>query len=139
MKSIIIILLTALSFTTLANQKSENKSQIVGSWKFTKKTKTSEFQKVFENSQMAEIRTEYLTFEDNNKFKHKFLSNDGTIVRTLKGKWKADGDKIKMEYADVDYDLMLNYFFLENDLVLGQHFNHIIFTKDNLENNVTMK
>jgi hypothetical protein len=94
---------------------------------------------VFDNSQMAEIRTEYLTFEDNNKFKHEFLSNDGTIVRTLKGKWKADGDKIKMEYTDVDYDLMLNYFFLENDLVLGQHFNHIIFTKDNLENNVTMK
>ena len=88
---------------------------------------------------MAEIRTEYLTFEDNSKFKHEFLDKDGAIVRTLKGKWKAVGDKIKMEYADVDYDLLLNYFFLENDLVLGQHFNHIIFTKDNLENNVTMK
>ena len=111
MKTAFILLLSALSLTTLANPKNENKSQIVGSWKFTKKTKTSEFQKVFDNSQMAEIRTEYLTFED----------------------------KIKMEYADVDYDLMLNYFFLENDLVLGQHFNHIIFTKDNLENNVTMK
>jgi hypothetical protein len=139
MKTAFILLLSALSFTTLANQKSENKSQIVGSWKFTKKTKTSEFQKVFDNSQMAEIRTEYLTFEGNSKFKHEFLDKDGTIVRTLKGKWKAVGEKIKMEYADVDYDLMLNYFFLENDLILGQHFNHIIFTKDNLVNNVAMK
>ena len=47
-----------------------------------------------------------------------------------KGKWKIVDDKIKITYADIDFQLMLSYFFIDKDLVLGQNFNHVIFTKD---------
>ena len=47
--------------------------------------------------------------------------------------------KIKVTYTDLDFQLTLNYFFLDKDLVLGQNFNHVILSKDatseNLNNN----
>jgi hypothetical protein len=61
------------------------------------------------------------------------------LIRTLKGKWKASGDKIKIVYSDVDYALSLDFFFIDKDLVLGQNFNHVIFTRGDTDYNMAMK
>lgn len=38
-------------------------------------------------------------------------------------------NKIKINYSKIDFDLSLTYFFIDNDLILGENFNHVIFTK----------
>lgn len=74
--------------------------------------------------------SECFVFEANHVFKHNFLNDKGVVVKSFKGKWKIMDGKINITYTDIDFKLQLNYFFLDKDLVLGQHFNHIIFTKD---------
>ena len=89
------------------------KSHLVGSWKYI---------------------TEYFIFEENNKFRHEFINKDDVVIRIFKGKWKFVNNKIKIEYVAFRYTLTLDYFFLDQDLVLGQHFNHIIFRKEDVLN-----
>lgn len=140
MKTTFFLLMLAISLTTLAQRKNQSINPIVGSWKISNQSKMNDFQKVFDQNQSGNIQTELLTFEFNNKFKHEFMDGNGNVLKTLKGKWKAAGSKIKIDYSDIEYNLTVDYFFLEKDLVLGQNFNHVIFTKDELDNiKTTMK
>jgi hypothetical protein len=129
----------AVTVTALAQRKNETKNPIVGSWKFSKQSKLNDFQKVFEDKQQRDYKTEYFTFESNHTFTHEFIDKDDKLIRTLKGKWKASGDKIKIVYSDVDYALSLDFFFIDKDLVLGQNFNHVIFTRGDTDYNMAMK
>jgi hypothetical protein len=123
----------------IAQKNKETNSPLIGSWKFSNQSKLNDFQKIFENEQQRSFKTEYFTFDSNHKFKHEFISKDDKVVKTLYGKWKSTGNKIKIDYSSIDYSLLLDYFFIDKDLVLGQNFNHIIFTQDNLERNVALK
>ena len=121
--------------SAIAQKNKDTKSPIIGSWKFSNQSKLNDFQKVFENKKQNDFKSEYFTFEANHSFKHEFIDKDDNLVKTLKGKWKAVGNKIKIEYSDIDYTLTVDYFFIDKDLVLGQNFNHVIFTQDNFFNN----
>ena len=138
-KTLFLMCLVAVFVTALAQRKNETKTPIIGSWKFSNQSKVNDFQKIFENKQSLDYQTEYFTFEPNHTFKHEFISKDDKLIRTLKGKWKSVGNKIKIEYSDIDYALTLDYFFLDQDLVLGQNFNHVIFTKGDVDYNMAMK
>lgn len=134
-----LMFIVALSVTTLAQRKNETKSPIIGSWKFSNQSAINEFQKAFENKQYRNCKTEYFTFEPNHTFKHNFIDQEDRIIKTLSGKWKSIGNKIKIEYAEIDFSFTTSYFFLDKDLVLGQNFSHVIFTKDDWDYNVVMK
>ncbi len=134
MKTLLLILTIAISFTTIAKPK-DDKSPIIGSWKFSKQSISNEFQKVFRNT---DYQTEYFTFAPNHTFSHQFVDKDGNIVKSLQGKWNSTGGKINILYSDIDYNLNMTYFFLDKDLVLGQNFSHVIFTKDNTDVNTAM-
>ena len=51
----------------------------------------------------------------------------------MKGKWRFSGNKIIIEYSDVDFQLAMNYFYIGTDLVLGQNFNNVVFEKSNID------
>ena len=68
-----------------------------------------------------------------------FFDHKNNLAKTLNGKWKVLDDKIKIEYSDINFICTVDYFFIGNDLVLGLNFNHVIFTKENIDYNVTMK
>ncbi len=129
--------LSIIVINTFAQKRNESKSPIIGSWKFTRQSTLNDFQKVFkEKSYQAEL----FTFSGNQTFKHEFVDASEQVIKVLKGKWKIANDKIQIKYADVDYEVYIDYFFLESDLVLGQNFSHVIFKKlDNEERNLTMK
>ncbi|MFN8237537.1 MAG: lipocalin family protein [Chitinophagales bacterium] len=133
-KLLFLLCLVTMGVTALAARKNDTQNPIVGSWKFSRQSKQNEFRKVMNNNAHEDYKTEYFIFEGDNKFRHEFVNEKGTVVKVLKGKWKTTGDKIKIEYADIDYNLTISYFFLDNDLVLGQNFNHVIFSKDNADN-----
>lgn len=138
------LLLTAFIFATMLiismnafGNSNEGKSALVGSWKYTTQSSVNDFQKISNTVLKEEYSTEFFIFSPNNSFKHEFLNKEGAVVKTLKGKWKLLNNKIKIEYADFNYSLNLDYFFLDNDLVLGQNFNHVIFTKgDMIDGNI---
>jgi len=126
-----LLCLTALSMTALAQRKSETKNPLIGSWKFTTQSKTNELQKLFSKNMKQDYQYEFFVFEENNRFRHEFVNQDGVTIKVLKGKWKATAeDKVRIEYADIDYELNTSFFFIDQNLVLGQHFNHVIFSKD---------
>lgn len=140
MKNTLTLLLFLMIFGNAVAQKNkEAKSPLIGSWKFSNQSKLNDFQKIFENEQQRSFKTEYFTFASNHTFVHEFIDKDDNLVKSLKGKWKSVGNKIKIEYSDIAYALTLDYFFLDKDLVLGQNFNHIIFTQGNPERNLVMK
>ena len=133
---LLLLLMISFPFILSAQRNHEAQKPFIGTWKFSHKSKTSEFNKVFNSD---EIRYEYFTFESNGKFIHHLQNKDGQTVKVLCGKWKSLNDKISISYTDIDYKLQVDYFFIDKDLVLGQHFNHVVFTKGDLEYNVAMK
>jgi len=110
------------------------KSQLVGSWKYITQSRVNDFQKITNTIAKEDYVAEYFIFEENNKFRHEFINKDDVVIRIFKGKWKFVNNKIKIEYVAFRYTLTLDYFFLDQDLVLGQHFNHIIFRKEDVLN-----
>jgi hypothetical protein len=111
----------------MAQRNSESNNEIIGTWKFSCQSAINDFQKIF--NQKGDFRTEYFTFSSNHTFIHEFADKDEHLIKTLTGKWKFSGSKIKIDYAEVDYTLLLEYFFIDKYLVLGQNFNHVIFTR----------
>ena len=111
----------------------EANNPVTGAWKYSSQSAQNDFQLVL-NMHVQNYSTEYFVFEANNKFRHEFINNNGVIVKSLTGKWKTIGDKIKIDYSGIHYSINVGYFFLDKDLVLGQNFNHVIFTKDNVSN-----
>ncbi|MFN8295069.1 MAG: lipocalin family protein [Chitinophagales bacterium] len=133
MKNLLFILLLLSTIgSAMAKKDKKIKEPFVGSWKFTNQSIKNDFQEVFENKQLN-CTDEYFTFEPNTTFTHQFFDKSGNLLKSLKGKWKSLGDKIKIEYSDINFSLVISYFFLDNDLVLGQNFNHIIFTRNNVD------
>lgn len=130
MKKILLISLTILTLSASA-RKNESGNQIVGTWKCANQSKVNDFQKVFTNN--ADYQTEHFTFEPNHVFVHSFINEKGNVVKVLKGKWKFIGDKVNITYADIDYSITTDYFYIGEDLILGQNFSHVIFTKDNTD------
>ncbi|MBK9328663.1 MAG: hypothetical protein IPM95_04945 [Sphingobacteriales bacterium] len=133
-KLLFLMCFATMGVTALAARKNDAQNPVVGSWKFSRQSNQNEFRKVMANDASKDYQSEYFIFEGDNKFRHEFVNEKGVIVKVLKGKWKTTGDKIKIDYSDIDYNLTISYFFLDNDLVLGQNFNHVIFSKDNTEN-----
>lgn len=130
MKNLLLILLLLSTIgSAIAKKDKRNKEPFVGSWKFTNQSIKNDFQEVFANKQLN-CTDEYFTFKPDATFKHEFFDKKGNLLKSLKGKWKSLGDKIKIEYSDINFGLIISYFFLDNDLVLGQNFNHIIFTRN---------
>lgn len=129
---LLILLLLTTAGSAIAKKNKEYRNPFIGSWKFTNQSIKNDFQQVLNNKQVL-YTNEYFTFESNSSFKHEFVDKEGNLVKTLKGKWKSAGDKIKIEYSDIDFNLTISYFFLDKDLVLGQNFNHVIFTKNNID------
>ena len=132
MKTLLLLaaLLTALTINLFGKEINEEKNLLVGSWKYSTESAVNDFQKVSNTLLKQDYSAEYFIFEPNNRFRHEFITKAGEIVKTMKGKWKVLTNKIKIEYADFNYSLNLDYFFLDKDLVLGQNFNHVIFSKD---------
>lgn len=128
---LLLICFLTTAITASANQKNETQNPIIGTWKFSSQSAINDFQKVFNNQN--DYQSEYFMFEPNKSFKHDFVDNAGNLVKTLKGKWKFMGDKIRIEYSDIDYTMTMGYFYIGTDLILGQNFNHVIFTKENID------
>ncbi|HUM51082.1 MAG TPA: hypothetical protein PK431_04675 [Chitinophagales bacterium] len=134
------ILFAATIGNTFAKKNAINNSPVLGTWKFTKKSAINEFQQVQLMNKNETVKEEFFVVSAKNKFQHQFVNDKGIVVKTLTGTWKADKSKIKIEYHELDYKLNVDYFFIGTDLVLGQNFSHVIFTKDNLnDQNITMK
>jgi hypothetical protein len=127
----------SVSITSLA-QKNKLTSPLIGTWKYTTQSAHNELQTVL-NMVNKEYAHEYFVFDYSNKFRHEFTDANGTIIKVLKGKWKIAGDKIRIEYTDIDYSLSVSYFFIDKDLVLGQNFSHVIFTRDMNSGNYAQK
>ena len=129
--------IVASAVTALAGKKNETKTPFIGTWKFSNQSALNDFQKVAQNKQ--DCQTEYFTFNTDHSFTQDFLDAKKNLIKTLKGKWKSNGDKINITYYDIDFNLNTTYFFIDKDLVLGQNFNHIIFTKEDADYNVALK
>ncbi len=127
----------AVFVTALAERKDETKNPVIGSWKFSNQSFVNDFQPVL--NYKRNYPSEYFTFEANHDFKHDFYDQKNNLAKTLTGKWKISDGKIKIQYADINFTLTVDYFFIGKDLVLGLNFNHVIFTKENLDYNVAMK
>lgn len=134
----LILMLISISTITLAQRKNEASKPYIGTWKFSRQSENNDFKKVF-SSNSIKSSYEYLTFEANGKLKHQFVNQQNEVIKTLDGKWKELNGKIKITYNDFDITLTVDYFFLADDLVLGQNFNHVIFSKENYNNSYTMK
>ena len=127
----------ALFVTALAQRKDETKNPVIGTWKFSKQTTINEFQKLFKYKRT--YPTELFTFESNHSFRHELLDTKNNIVKIFNGNWKSVHEKIVIDYDDIDFKLVTDYFFLGNDLVMGKNFSHVIFTKYEGDANFAMK
>lgn len=132
MKKVLIISLLLLLTASGYAKKNKAPCPVTGIWKYSNSSANNDFQQISRTIPGYKTTVEYLVFKTNNEFSHNFLNEKGQVVKTLNGKWKIQDKRIKISYADIDFELLLNYFFLDKDLVLGQNFNHIIFSKDNL-------
>jgi hypothetical protein len=128
-KVLFVLLLVALALGGYA-KKNKTADPICGAWKYYNGSVINDFQRITKQNASNTFASEYFVFNKNNEFKHEFLNNENQIVKTLIGKWKAEDGKIKISYADIDFQLSINYFFIDKDLVLGQNFNHVVLTKD---------
>lgn len=131
-----ILFFVAISTNTNTFGKSHHvvKNTIIGSWKYTTKTIINDFQRISNINLKTEYSTEYFIFSSDKSFRHEFLNKEGAVVKVLTGKWKLYNKKIKIDYVNFSYNLNLDYFFLDKYLVLGQNFNNIIFSKDDIDN-----
>ena len=127
-----VLLIVAFLAIAIGGYAKKNKAPnpVCGSWKYSNASSINDFQRISNQSPYKEASTEYLVFFENNEFRHDFINAKKQVYKCLKGKWKIVDDKIIITYADIDFQLMLSYFFIDKDLVLGQNFNHVIFTKD---------
>jgi hypothetical protein len=129
------LLLTALlTICSAAFTKNKDQHPIMGTWKYSNQSVVNDLQPVLNTVPQNAYTSEYFTFGVKNNFKHEFFNEKGEVVKTLTGKWKSMGDKVKIEYNDIHYSIFVDYFFLDNDLVLGQNFNHVIFTRNDVYN-----
>lgn len=127
-KVLLLSLFLALAGSGYA-KKDKTNCAIYGTWKYSNSSAINDFQRI-SNFTSTNYTSEFLVFNERNEFVHEFLDANGLSVKTLKGKWKLYGDKIKISYSDIDFELLVDYFFIDNDLVLGKNLNHIIFSKD---------
>ena len=126
--------------SSLAQKQKETNNPIIGTWKYTNHSIKNDFQQVLSATSRKDYENEYFIFASNNKFRHEFVDRDGNVVKVLHGKWKTFGEKINIDYSDIDYTVNSGYFFIDKDLVLGQNFNHVIFTKNEFdERNIAQK
>jgi hypothetical protein len=130
-KVLFVMCLVVITITALAGTKNETQNPIVGTWKFSSQSAINDFQKVFNNKN--DYKTEFFMFESDKTFKHDFVNKSGNLVKTMKGKWKLVGNKINIVYSDIEYSMTLEYFYIGKDLILGQNFNHVVFTKENAD------
>ena len=138
MKRLIFLMyLVTISVTALAGKKNEPKNPIIGTWKFSRQSINNDFQKKFDG--MRSYPIEYLTFYEDHTFKHEFLDTKNNTGKTLIGKWKNNESAITINYSDIEFAVNSKYFFLDNDLVIGQNFNHVIFTKSITDFPIVMK
>ena len=125
------VCLTIANLTAVSKPANQPMNQIIGTWKFSSQSKINDFQKVFTNQ--PEYQTEFFTFNPNHTFIHEFADENGIAIKSMKGKWKLMGDKISIIYNDIDYIVYSEYFYIGKDLVLGKNFNHIVFTRENVD------
>lgn len=128
MKTLLLTaVLSGMLCISYAGGKPKNKSPLTGTWNFTNASKTVDFadSKIFVSADK-----EQFIFNADFTFSHVFLSKDNRTLKSLKGTFTLEGNKISMHYADVDFTLNTQYFFIGNDLVLGSALSHFIFTKD---------
>lgn len=130
MKAQILLLILLFTIGQGWAKKTDDNNPILGSWKYIRQSEKNDFQQVLNTAQGLIYTSEYFLFENNNKFKHEFINRKGVIVRTLTGKWKSNGEQIMIDYSTINYKVDVSYFFLDKDLVLGQNFSHVIFTKE---------
>lgn len=136
-KAFFLMCFVAAVVTALAQRKNETKDPFIGTWKFSNKSAVNDFQKVFQDKR--DYPSEYFTFESNHTFIHEFYDKKNNLVKALKGKWKSVNDKISISYTDIDFNLITTYFFIGKDLVLGQNFSHVIFSREAPDYNVALK
>ncbi len=136
-KAFFLMCIVAISVTALAQRKNETNYPFIGTWKFSSKTFVNEFQKSIFNKRNFPV--EYFTFEKDHTFRHEFFDSNNHLGKTFTGKWKSSVDNIKISYDEVDFNLSTTYFFIDADLVLGQNFNHVIFSKEISGYNVALK
>ena len=130
MKNLLLLVLFLTMYGNIMAKFKVTKNPFIGTWKFTNQTAINDFQITFANNKQSDIKFEYFTFESNHTFQHNFLNKNGDLVKSLSGKWKSTGEQININYSGIDFKLSVNYFFIDKDLVLGQNFSHVIFTKD---------
>ncbi len=139
-KHLLLALFAVISLTTFAQRKENANSPLNGSWKYSRQSVKNDFQFVGKSKTAVQHATEELIFEGKNQFRHEFLDKDGFVVKILKGKYSIQNDKVKIVYADIKYELTVDYFFIGDELVLGNNFQHIILTKQDLNaGNVALK
>lgn len=132
MKTIVfLVLFTILSLPSFSKKNIQPVNRIIGTWKFSKQTQYNDLQHI-PNNDMG-FQTEFFTFEPNHRFTHEFTGEIGQTVRLLKGNWKFEGDKLRIDYSGIHYSLTTDYFYIDSDLVLGKNFNHVIFTRYNVD------
>lgn len=133
MKKVILVSLLAVLALGGYAKKDKAPNPICGVWKYSNGSTINDFQRITKQEIKKQNGLEYFVFYENNKFKHEFLDNNKQIYKVLEGKWKASDGKIKINYSGIDFQLSLDYFFIDKDLVLGQNFNHVILSKDAYE------
>lgn len=126
-----LVCLTLANLTAVSRPANQPMNQIIGTWKFSSQSKINDFQKVFINQ--PEYQTELFTFKPNHTFVHEFADENGNAIKSMKGKWKLVGEKIRITYTGIDYIVSSEYFYIGTDLVLGKNFNHIVFTRENAD------
>jgi hypothetical protein len=139
-KLLFLMLFLALAGNSLAKKDRNLNNPVLGTWKFYNQSVKNDLQPV-KSMLGLNYKSEVFIFETDNQFRHEFLNAEGETLKTLHGKWKSSADKIKISYTDINFKLEINYFFIDQDLVLGQNFNHVIFTKytETDNRNLTLK
>ncbi|HNF48010.1 MAG TPA: hypothetical protein PKO18_00910 [Chitinophagales bacterium] len=105
-------------------------SPVIGSWKHYNSAMLTKNNLGYKSRPELNYSKEEFTFYDNATFKHDFINEDGILIKSLKGKWSATNNKIDLVYDNLAYNLSTNYFFIGDELVIGQAFNHIILQKE---------
>ncbi|MDB5226705.1 MAG: hypothetical protein JWN78_898 [Bacteroidota bacterium] len=137
MKTLILLLAFFANISYMrATKNNERTNPIIGTWKYKNQSIKNDFQFVL-NSKNLQTHSESFIFEPNHKFRHEFINDKGEIIKVLTGQWKTVGEKIKISYNTINYAVNVDYFFLDHDLVLGQNFNHVIFSKESEEINLS--
>lgn len=128
----------AYTVTALAQRKDETKNPLTGIWKFTQQSVMSTDREL--SGFFPVYKTEYFVLSHDEKFKHVFLDEEGTVVKVLEGKWEDSGNTLYIRYSGIKYKFSTNYFFIGDELILGDDFKYITFTKQQEdEQNLALK